>query len=171
MSCNGNYHIFCGIWSVDCLRHNLKKCWMVLVLHWLLHQVLLHLILHHLEISPFLVTSHQLGLDVITLHLIILMICIGERTFGKGGEIANFVCQNLLKMSAFPPFVIACWMKWTWLRGIDKPLIFDIANIIDFFIVSDSSLRVWHWGDCWWIRSFAANSSGRLVFLLDSGYN
>ena len=36
-------------------------------------------------------------------------------------------------------------MNWISLSGIDEPSIFDIANF-DCFVISDSSLKVWHLG-------------------------
>ena len=95
------------------------------------------------EMTKAVMPSHQFGLVIIGLHVITLLICMGERALGKIIEIVNFVWQNLFKKGTFPPFMIACWMKWKWLRRIDVQLTFDIANF-DCFILSNSSLRVWH---------------------------
>ena len=44
------------------------------------------------ERAKTVMLSHQLGLVIIGLHVIILFICIGERALGRIGESANFVC-------------------------------------------------------------------------------
>lgn len=51
------------------------------------------------EVAEAIMPSHQLSLVIVSLHMINLSICIGERSLGRVGEIANFIhrtCRKLL---------------------------------------------------------------------------